>query len=570
MHLRTITLVLAAVVPVFGQLTMDQKISDFQEIAGIYAKQYAPHDWKKQAFGVDLLDTAKWLDRVRATKDDLEFVDVVAAYIGQLNDAHDYFENTSNFTASLGFSVDIYDGKLLVDGVNHDRLSPSQYPIALGYELVSIDGKSASALLDSFMVYAASANTRSTRRFAASFLTFRRQSIVPTAPSVPDISTVVFKRFDGKLETYRIPWYKEGVPMTSIGKYPGYTGSATVAGARKSSEEDDDVLAGAQRLAKKMTDSRLRLKRAVVGFGDVPPVFVASLPPGFTRRLGGSAFDPFYSGTFTAGAYRVGYIRIPDFDPLDPNTAVSLFAREIAFFQDNTDGLIIDVMRNPGGDPSYAGALMSYVMFYPYKTMGMEVRVTSTWIVELSSYYEQLKAAGLPAQTIQPFKDMLDALIAANRANRTLTEPLPWDFSPGLTRQAARDQRGNLLAYTKPVMLLADEMSASAAEGFAGIIQDNGRGPIFGVRTMGAGGSVTGMLAGTYSLGFAAVTQSLMSRVWERAEAGGYPVSRYIENVGVHPEIDADYMTFDNLIKDGKPFVDQFVGAIADHIRKNR
>jgi hypothetical protein len=32
--------------PAFGQLTMDQKIFDFQALAGLYAKHYAPHDWK--------------------------------------------------------------------------------------------------------------------------------------------------------------------------------------------------------------------------------------------------------------------------------------------------------------------------------------------------------------------------------------------------------------------------------------------------------------------------------------------------------------------------------------------
>jgi hypothetical protein len=66
------------------------------------------------------------------------------------------------------------------------------------------------------------------------------------------------------------------------------------------------------------------------------------------------------------------------------------------------------------------------------------------------------------------------------------------------------------------------------------------------------------------------MTQSLLSRAHERFEEGGYPVSRYIENVGVHPDIQVDYMTRQNLIENGKPFVDRFVAEMVEHIRKNR
>ena len=44
-------------------------------------------------------------------------------------------------------------------------------------------------------------------------------------------------------------------------------------------------------------------------------------------------------------------------------------------------------------------------------------------------------------------------------------------------------------AYTKPLMVMVDEFSASGADMFPAIIQDNHRGPIFGTRTMGAGGA---------------------------------------------------------------------------------
>jgi C-terminal processing protease CtpA/Prc len=59
--------------------------------------------------------------------------------------------------------------------------------------------------------------------------------------------------------------------------------------------------------------------------------------------------DIFYSGTFEAGGYRIGFIRIPSFAPANVNNALTTFQREIDFFKANTDGLIVDVTRNPAG-----------------------------------------------------------------------------------------------------------------------------------------------------------------------------------------------------------------------------
>jgi hypothetical protein len=87
---------------------------------------------------------------------------------------------------------------------------------------------------------------------------------------------------------------------------------------------------------------------------------------------------------------------------------------------------------------------------------------------------------------------------------------------------------------------------------------------------MGAGGNVSGWNAGAYSQGAATLTESLMVRKSERAEAGGYPVSAYVENVGVHPEIEFDVMTRENLIQRGRPFVTAFTNAMVEHITRTK
>src|SRR3989442_2217776 len=98
-----------------AQLLPDQKLLDFQQLAALYAKQYAPYEWKRDALKVDLLQLAPWLDRVLNTKTDIEFYEVCAEYVTSLNDAHSQFFLPTDFQADLLFEVDLYDGNALVE-----------------------------------------------------------------------------------------------------------------------------------------------------------------------------------------------------------------------------------------------------------------------------------------------------------------------------------------------------------------------------------------------------------------------------------------------------------------------
>ena len=552
----------------FGQLTLDQKTSDFMNIVGVYDKNYGPYEWKRDAIKFDLLNVTPWLAKIAATNNDLDYYDVLSSYVASLNDAHDVYNLPSNFQARLNFVVDIYDGKLLVDNINRSRLPASEFQFLIGYELVSIDGQDAQKLLDGLLRYEIAANPRSTRRLAAQLLTIRPQSLIPHAIDVPEISTVVFRRPDDILETYRIPWTKSGLPLVSVGKY--FTpNSKQPAGVRSTDDNPDNPDAQPEYMKTLQRLWNVTLPdKAVNGFGSQFPIFINALPDNFTLRLGRSFADIFFSGTFKAGPYTIGFIRIPSYSPFSTSIGLSNFQKEIAYFQKNTDGLIIDEMRNPGGSVSYLNQLVSFLMPNTWRSIAFEVRATSYWVQQFSLSYESAKALGAPQSILDQFQALRDAVIAANMANRGRTEPIPLD---GLTidRPPARDNAGNSLAYDKPIMVLIDELSASGGDAFAATIQDNARGPLLGWRTMGAGGNVLGWEAGAYSLGSMTVTASLMNRK-NPIVTDDYPTAPYVENIGVRPDITVDYMTADNLNKNGQPFVDAFVAAMIDYLNKNK
>ena len=137
--------------PAFGQgLTPAQKDSDFRYLASLYSTYYAPLEWKNQLFGFNALNLGPWLDRVAETTTDLDFYELCVEYVASLNDTHDQFVLPSDFVASLGFGVDIYDGMLLIDTLNRTLLPLAAYPFAIGDELVSVDGVPVEQLLQDF------------------------------------------------------------------------------------------------------------------------------------------------------------------------------------------------------------------------------------------------------------------------------------------------------------------------------------------------------------------------------------------------------------------------------------
>src|SRR5262249_8115931 len=218
--LITVVAFILASYPAFAQgLTPAQKDSDFRYLASLYSTYYAPLEWENQLFGFNALNLKPWLDRVAMTTTDLDFYELCVEYVASLNDTHDAFSLPSDFFATLGFGVDIYDGVLLIDTLNRTVLPVATYPFVIGDELVAVDGVAVEQLLQDFAKYAAQGNRVSTRRLAAVRITSRPQSRMPHAADLGETATVLIRRQNGNLETYTIPWIKTGTPVR-VGPVP--------------------------------------------------------------------------------------------------------------------------------------------------------------------------------------------------------------------------------------------------------------------------------------------------------------------------------------------------------------
>jgi C-terminal processing protease CtpA/Prc len=137
---------------------------------------------------------------------------------------------------------------------------------------------------------------------------------------------------------------------------------------------------------------------------------------------------------------------------------------------------------------------------------------------------------------------------------------------PSFEWQPLRNAAGPI-AYDKPMLVLTDELTISFGDYFSAAIQDNARAPLFGMRTNGAGGSVSGGATGFYSETFTSFTVTL-GRRQRFITTPDFGTTNLIENAGVRPDIPFDYMTRENLLSGGRVFTDAFTRAILDQINR--
>jgi hypothetical protein len=406
----------------------------------------------------------------------------------------------------------------------------------------------------------------------------RFQQIMPHAADVADSAAVSVKfAATGIQRTYDVPWQKIGVPLQSQGPVPaprrgngviflspgdagGTAGTGGLEGpgfhANARGVDDDSLPPYMQPLRALLNCAVTAKPVGVRNWGSKTPVY--ALPAGFVQRLGASSSHFFLTGTFPANGLRIGLIRIPDFAPSSTSAALSQLDIEIAFMNANTDALIVDVTRNPGGNIFYAERIAQRLIPTPFKTVGFEFRATATWIAYFDAALTSAEKSGAPASVVTNLRNNLIEIIAAFNENRGRTAPISLNPSGSLTLDPAA------VVYSKPLMILVDEFSTSAAEMFASIIQDNHRGLLFGMRTMGAGGSVLLFDATAYTEADVNITLSLVNRGRE-VTTPEYPAAPYIENIGVRPDLVADIMTSANLMTGGVPYTQAFVNAIVQH-----
>ncbi len=500
-------------------------LSDLDSIKNLFEARYAPAGWKGQLNGWSLdAEIQKARDAVNADPNIsvTEYRRLVKRLFASTQDYHVSVDFYSTAVAVLPIAITESGGKYYLTFIDRTKLPEAAFPFKIGDEVTAFDGKDMDTAIADYMAAAGMNNVPGADRAqAASLLRVRAGAIADDMPQGPVSISIkpagAVEAVPVKLDwTYRpelIP--PQAFVSKSLGRQLPFDWMSVMYA---------DLLpyAGAQ--------------AAGFGSGD---------RDGYLPDLGEKVWQAPNSG-FRAYIYRnpangknTGYIRIPTYMVDKPDALARDFAKIISEFARSADALVIDQLNNPGGIVVYMYALASMLTDTPLEVPRHRITLTPADVsaavadlgesmaikTEADAIAEMGETiAGYPVSLgfVNDFREFDKAVIKQWGEGKKLTDPLP---HMGISRiQPAYGPR-----FTKPIMILTNELDASCGDFFPAIMQDNRKAVTFGARTGGAGGAVKKYKYQNSLLGMNnfSLTETIAIR------SNGQP----IESLGVTPDI---------------------------------
>lgn len=225
---------------------------------------------------------------------------------------------------------------------------------------------------------------------------------------------------------------------------------------------------------------------------------------------------------------RIGYLYISSFafPFIEPIVGI------IEYFNSNTQALVLDITNNPGGDCFFTYGVLSLLTDVPLKTFTQRETLIQEDIYTAALIYNALTSDELSDDSLgsyhfdeaqrQRMSSHQELIMDLWQSGIRVTPPLPiFGIDEVLPHPTVR--------YTKPLLVLINELDFSCADLFPAILKDNGRATLFGKKTAGAGGYVRPYPhLSRFGIAGYSLTGSLLYRL------DGTP----IENLGVKPDID--------------------------------
>lgn len=553
---------------------VDQKmkkemVSNLDTIQNIFEARYAPYDWKYKYAGWEMeREFQKAKNTVLAIQDISlkEYQQIVREVLQTTKDYHVAVRFFSTEAAELPFNVKGINGKYFFVALDHDKM-PEEYPLEIGDELIEFDGKPVHEVVETLRKGLGETNLETDQALAEICLTHRmglRGDVVPRGP----VTITVKSANSNKILSFQLIWnyQPEKIKSGMFGKKPS-----------------EDFLQAHHFKNKNFVDRQLLNPLAIdLGFAkttlegdnetdsyhkDVTDPNALGLKKSFIPTLGPKAWETDDKNIFHAYIFftpdnrPMGYIRIPHYI-LPPEKAAEEFAQIVALMEETTEGLIIDQVNNFGGNVFCLYSLVAMLTDKPLHTPKHRMMITQQDVAEalqmleelapLSSNEEVKEALGtslygypLNYQVVQFIRHYAQFIIEEWNAGHRLTQP---HYLWGVDHINPSPHAN----YTKPILVIVNELDFSGGDFFPAILQDNHRAVIFGTTTAGAGGYIDGQ---SYGNRFGIAGIRLTASIAERINA------QPIENLGVTPDI--VYKLSENDVRYGyKEYTDAILKAL--------
>ncbi len=483
-------------------------LQDLSTIKGIFETSYAPIEWKKENDHWQLDD--EYQKSISAISDgkDLTLKEYQQQLRKFMNTAMDYHVGIMFYSteyASLPFRVKTVDGHTYVDWINPIKLSKQTYGLHVGDEILQFNGMPIADVLAELSVgRSKNSNDLTDIGITDENLTQRfgtKGDIVPKGTLY-----ILFQSLeDGKTRTNQMIWeylpeliktpasLMQTIPFFDFKKDSGkrnLTGKYSLCNelcALYAKRGDDDGSIG----------SRISFV-PLLG----TPIWVWEENLEGEEAVEGDSDYPMWNAYIfeNSEGIKIGYIRIPHYDGEDED--VDNFGKIIDYMEKNTEALIVDQVNNYGGSVSFLCNLATMLAIDPLKTPKHRLKLTH------SDVYEALADIKFIDKILNSRKDLKDVLMLFNVEEEAISYQQllflkyffqylvdEWNEGRDFTLPTYIDGTDHInpnpnYQYTKPILLLTNELDFSGGDFFPAILQDNKRAVIFGSRTAGAGGFI--------------------------------------------------------------------------------
>lgn len=528
-------------------LSSEQRLADFNQLVNLVKRNYGPLRWKQTTINLDLArEEQEFRAKVANARTDGEFYRVLAQFLARLQDAHVSSMVPSNYKATLGFTIDYVEGKALIENVDRMRLPEILFPFKKGDQLLSVGGVAVEKIAQEIEKVTQTGSAASTKRISYARIASRKEA---SGLAVPKGVTTVSVLPKGASEpvTVTATWILSGTPLLELDDLSGQLSSSELATASTASAVDGEDLL---RQLKKLPAFNMALPQAVqedlqrTGLGDL-----GAAKSMFTLPAGAKVYDDIAvtAAVYEVAGKKIGILRIPSYSE---EGLTEVLAAALQRMEKETDVLVLDQTNNPGGSVSQVSDIVGLFASRSYKDMDFEIRPSLAWVKQFQDINNQIaemlakNAQDMAANALKARFDYLEAEMRESiQERRFLTKPV----SLNMVGTFGMIQPSPAVTYTKPVLLLINELDFSGGDAFPALMKDNGRVTTFGTATTGAGGNVKeyGPLANSFFK--FNLTESLMVR----------PNGEYVENRGIKADIEYA-MTEDDFNNGYRNYVKRF------------
>ena len=494
-----------------------------------YELTYAPSEWKKKYANWEVNQQYSLALSKVEERSDLNVLGarrILMDFIYAMRDYHVSIRFHSTEESTLPLTIRSAEGRYFIVYIDTDKLDSKSYPFQVGDEVMSFNGKPVGETVE-MLKATKEENVKETDLARAELALTARRRAGGLEPQNGPVSIEVKSQATGKTISRQLVWdYKPeeiAVPKQNRMQERGENSALKSLAAFDFNMSVDSTSAATDPHQLGMRNSYLPKLGQAIWESDDSDYFQAYIYRGENNKM-------------------IGVVRIRSYsfgDGADYEKAVSSFSKIVNRMEKFTDAMVIDQLNNPGGSVFYLYALASILSPDTLQTPRHIMSLTPSNVKSCVATLKQLSAidsdeaarkalgntvGGYPVtlQFTQFYKNYCQTYVEDWTSGRTMTRPF-WIAGvdhlnpyPGGT-------------YSKPILVLVNELDFSGGDFFPSILQDNKRATIFGARTAGAGGYVYDF-AFPNLLGVDAfrITQSLAYRVSNNP----------IENLGVTPDVD--------------------------------